>query len=241
MRKLIHSRAIDLLARNAFRARPSKENVHCRRQCTGFTLTELMFAMAFLAFLLLFIVNAMVQFMATYNTGLTYKAINQTGRIVFEDITRSVRVSGADTTHVDRGRLCVGGQAYVWNINRPSSDTNNQYESGGAVEGVIRVPDTTGGLCKDDSEEGDGENESNNPNVIGDGVPVTVIAPERVAVQEFNLQSADSGGLYHLQLTLSTSGDNAPERQNGRAVCPGGRDGQFCAVANFETNIAIRR
>lgn len=200
-----------------------------QRRQYGFTLTELMFAMAFLAFLLLFIVNAMVQYMATYNKGLTYKAINQTGRIVFEDMTRAVRVSetGPDTNLLSQGRLCISGQTYVWNFG---NDNSNQYagNNSDSIDGIIRVPDTTGELCKD---------VSNRPSES----EVTVIAPGRVAVQEFIITSADNGGLYHIELVLGTDGEDAPTRQGGNFSCPGGRAGQFCAFAEFESQISARR
>lgn len=203
-----------------------------KQQKDGFTLTELMFAMAFLAFLLLFIVNAMVQYMATYNKGLTYKAINQTGRIVFEDMTRAIRVSGENTNTglVSQGRFCVSGQAYVWNYGDQST---NQYQAqngqdDGRVDGIIRVPDATQELCKDTDNRPSRDD-------------VTVIAPGRVAVQEFVVTSADSGGLYRIELVLGTDGEDAPTRQGGSFSCPGGRAGQFCAFAEFETHISVRR
>lgn len=210
-----------------------------KQNFAGFTLTELMFAMAFLGFLLLFVVNAMMQFMASYNQGLTYKAINQTGRIIFEDVTRGIRTSGEDSTDIRNmrnGRLCVSGQTYIWN----SEETNhvNRYEGAGPgqpgteILGVIRVPDNSGGLCSENPLR---------PLARSYKDEQTVLAPARVSVQVFSASAAGNSTLYKLNLVLSTSDESALETTGGNATCKGGREGEFCAVAKFETVIATRR
>lgn len=198
----------------------------------GFTLTELMLAMAFLSFVLIFIVVAMLQYIGNYNKGLTYKEINQAGRTIFEDLTREMRTNSANVRVMDKGRLCVGGQTYVWNT--PDTSPQNKYDddsvnAGEPITGIIRVTDSTGTLC-----------------IVGGGsipnIPQedeTIIARSNVAVQSFSAQSGDQGKLYSLKLDLSTSDDNAPVASNGQ--CSPGRDGQFCATASFETNIATRK
>lgn len=194
----------------------------------GFTLVELMLAMAFLTFVLLFIVTAMVQYMGTYNKGLVYKEINQAGRTIFEDITRSLRTSSANVRQMDEGRLCVGGQTYVWNTPLGADQsTDNRYQSGVKIEGIIRVPDAAGQFCSSlDQIPRNGE---------------TVIANPGVVIQSFTGESGDNGGLYSLALVMSTGGDNSPVDNFGNIECEPGNKGQFCAVASFETNIASRR
>lgn len=193
----------------------------------GFTLTELMLAMAFLAFVLIFVVTALLQYMSTYNKGLVYKEINQAGRTIFEEVTRAMRSSSANIKVMDKGRLCVGGQAYVW--NRPSG-TNNRYVTPNTqIQGIIRVPDSTGNLCL--------ESAGVLPNVPRPGE--VVVARPNVAVQSFTASSGDREKIYSLNLVLSTSGDNAPT--TGTLECPPGREGEFCAVASFDTNISTRK
>lgn len=191
----------------------------------GFTLTELMLAMAFLTFVLLFVVIALLQYMSTYNKGLVYKEINQAGRTIFEEVTRSVRSSSANIRFMDEGRLCVGGQTYVWSTR----EITNAYVEGGDIEGIIRVPDSTGNLCSDSG--------GTPPNIPQTGE--VIIARPNVAVQSFSAQSGDDGRLYSLNLVLSTSDDNVPP--SGSLECPPGREGEFCAVASFDTNISTRK
>jgi len=208
--------------------KPELRTPDSKLPAAGFTLIELMLAMAFLSFMLIFIVLALIQYMATYNKGVVYKEINQAGRTIFEDVTRSLRVSSANVRSMDEGRLCVGGQAYVWN----TAATDNRYaDTTAVISGIIRVPDSTGSLCSSDLTE--------LIDVPQEGE--TVIAGSDIAVQTFTGREADDGGLYYLNLKLSTSGSNAPINFEGDIQCPPGRDGQYCALAEFETHVAARR
>src|SRR5664279_1486711 len=120
----------------------------------GFTLIELLLAMAFLTFMLLFVVVSLMQLIATYNKGIVYKTINQAGRSIVEEISRTARISQAESTDVSmvsNGRLCTGGKTYSWNIKGGS--TNNRYAQadgtpGELVQGIIRVDDLTQNYCK---------------------------------------------------------------------------------------------
>lgn len=87
----------------------------------GFTLIELMLAMAFLSVLLISIALLLIQIGTIYNKGMVTKEINQTGRAVSDDFRR---VAGAaesitlDTDYVATtggGRLCLGTYSYIWN------------------------------------------------------------------------------------------------------------------------------
>ncbi len=200
-----------------------------KTRAQGFTLVELMLAMAFLGFLLLFIVVAMIQLIGTYNKGLAYKEINQAGRTITEELTRNIRTSGSaavNSQYVARGRLCVAGQAYIW--NSPTTAPLNQYQNTNeAIDGVIRVPDTAGQYCSGDAT----------PPAV-DRSQETVLARGNVQIRELTAKSADNGRLITLNILFSTSGDNAPP--NGSNECLPGRLGEYCAVAAFDITVANR-
>jgi len=61
-----------------------------RRRADGFTLVELMLAMAFVSMLLLAIAMTVIGIMHIYTKGLTMKAVNQAGRDVVADMKRTV-------------------------------------------------------------------------------------------------------------------------------------------------------
>lgn len=212
---------------------------HSTRSSKGFTIVELMFSMAFLGFLMLFIIAAIIQLIGTYNKGLVYKEINQSGRTIIEELTRNIRVSSPSSINstqveggLDRGRVCLAGQAYVWNT--PTTNPRNRYTAatGGAeITGVIRVNDTAGTACI--------------PNMSGalpaiDANQQVVLARSNVAIHRFSLQRADAGRLINFSVVFSSTGDNAPVPATDE--CPAGRLGEYCAVAAFNNvTVATRK
>lgn len=206
-----------------------RQTTHQQRPSSGFTLVELMLAMAFLGFLLLFIVVAMIQLIGQYNKGIVIKEINQAGRTITEELTRNIRTSGVaavNSQYIDRGRLCVAGQAYVW--NSPTTTPRNKYQtSGQEVAGMIRVADTAGQYCTGGAT----------PPAI-DRSRETVLARSNVEVRQLRASSADNGRLVNLSIIFSSSGDNAPPA--GSNQCQPGRLGTFCAVAEFDITVANR-
>jgi len=100
------------------------------RQIKGFTIIELMLAMAFISMLLLVIALTLVQIATIYNRGNTAKQINQSSRAVSEELSLALTSSGsfslapADRKYVETasgGRLCVGKYSYIWNYGKALS------------------------------------------------------------------------------------------------------------------------
>ncbi|MBL8160026.1 hypothetical protein JNJ66_06245 [Candidatus Saccharibacteria bacterium] len=203
--------------------------VAIRRHTAGFTLVELMLSMAFLAFLLLFIVVAMIQLIATYNKGLVYKEINQAGRTITEELTRNLRVAGAatiNTQYSDYGRLCVGGQSYIWNA--PDTQPRNRFTGNGEeIGGVIRVPDTAGRYCSGGT----------NPPAV-DRAGMTIMAHSNVEIRHTVTHYGDNGRLTRIKILFSSSGVNAPPP--GSDECQPGKLGEYCATAYFDITVANR-
>lgn len=84
----------------------------------GFTLVELMLAMVFVAFILVFISLTLVQMFRIYDKGSSMKQVNQAGRSVVEDISQAIRSqlhTSIDTDAVDAGVLCIDNVMYIWN------------------------------------------------------------------------------------------------------------------------------
>lgn len=105
-----------------------------KRNTHGFTLVELMTAMAFVAFLLLAIAGVVIQMSNIYNKGVTMTSVNKAGRTVVSDMRRTVgesrifdpatayysqngtSISNPALTRQQGGRFCTGAYTYVWNI-----------------------------------------------------------------------------------------------------------------------------
>lgn len=202
-----------------------------QRTDAGFTLVELMLAMAFVAFLLIFIVFATIEVMGNYNKGLAVKEINQTSRTIVEEMGRLVRSTNAEainTSKLGDGRVCFGGVSYVWNIRGGDGDASpNRYTDNSLVT-MARVEDASGTVCGDAL-----------PNIVKDDA--VSLLTNQVWVQEASVGVSANLKLVDLSLRLSTSGDNRPTGTSPDGfVCEGGRTGNYCAVAEFGTTVSTR-
>lgn len=124
----------------------------------GFTLIELVLAMAFISALLLAIALTIIQIGTTYNRGMTLKEVNQTSRSISDDLTRSLTSSEAFTLSSKYvsvstgGRLCLGQYSYLWNYAKSYQDTNRVKYQDTATEAAgpirfVKVPDASGKYC----------------------------------------------------------------------------------------------
>lgn len=201
---------------------------------SGFTLIELMFALSFVAFLLIFTVFATVQIMRSYGKGVTIKEINQAARGVVEDMSRVARATNGQSINVsavNQGRLCFGGVSYIWNTQ---GGNNNVYDDNSAVS-LARVDDPAGALC----------------NITDPGPPqlplitranATPILSGRIWVQNVTATLNSDKSIVTFSIKLSTSGDNQPTYNDPQLglICSGDQNGQYCAVATFSTTVTTR-
>lgn len=135
----------------------------------GFTLIELMLAMAFISILLLAIATSIIQISKMYNKGMALKEINQSARLVSDDLTRAF-VSAAtfdqSTDYVELyqtpalltgGRLCVDKTTYIWNTARALQDGYSdvtKYDSKPDSINLVRLTDPSAKYCKKNSSTG---------------------------------------------------------------------------------------
>jgi prepilin-type N-terminal cleavage/methylation domain-containing protein len=214
-----------------------------RRANQGFTLVELMLALAFVGFVMIFAITTVIQVMSTYNKGLALKEINQAARAATEDMARIVR--GTSTTTIvtspltapggSRARVCFGGVSYVWNF---TNQTTNRYTDGSVIT-FARVDDPGNALCVAVS--------GNYPAV--DRTKATELTSDRVWIHQLTVTPAVTGNFMDIFMQLSTADDiTSPSLQYDptnvdpvqRVRCRGGNVGQFCAVANFSETVNAR-
>jgi prepilin-type N-terminal cleavage/methylation domain-containing protein len=141
----------------------------------GFTLIELVLAMAFVAALFLAIAMTVIQIANIYNRGLTLKEVNQAGRSISSELQRSISSGasftidpsvGDDYVHIKvisyyipqtfGGRLCVGKYSYIWNYgadlaNYPNiskdSNLNVYFDKEKTPIRFVKVFDPTSNYC----------------------------------------------------------------------------------------------
>lgn len=207
--------------------RRTKTNRHEAKN-QGFTLVELTISAAFIAFILIFILAAIVQVISNYNKGLAVKQINQTARTIIEEMGRlaqSASTGTVNTAYLSNGRVCMGGVSYVWNIK--GADTNK--DSSGKAVGMVRVNDASGSLCSLALPAVD----------VSD---MSELLSGQVWVQQVNVAVSSNQELIDISLVLSTSAPNNPTGTDPSlgAVCEGGHDSQYCAVATFMTTVTTK-
>lgn len=192
----------------------------------GFTLIELMLAMTFIAFLLLFTVAAVLQVTRIYVKGSAIRQIDQTGRQLVDDVSMALRTG---TTPRDGGtgsnRLCVGGTSYLWNTVTSNNPDNKYSDSPGETLRFVSIQDQSGSLCGA---------ELHSP-VLRKAV-VDLVGPE---ITPLSFSVTKHGRLWDISLVLSTAGDNvAIDNGSGGFMCE--PKNQFCALGNFETSVYSR-
>ncbi len=104
----------------------------------GFTIIEILLALAFFAFILGFIVAGFVFVSRSYTSGIIVKEVQENARLLLDDITRELRVANDADGIVfcseftndactaagapDVNRLCIGDDLrYGWNVSDPNS------------------------------------------------------------------------------------------------------------------------
>lgn len=165
----------------------------------GFTLIELMLAMTFLSVLMLAIAMTIIQMGTIYNKGLSVKDVNQIGRSLSDEFSRSA--SEAAGFSIDRdfkqtdagGRLCLGRYSYIWN-NKGANEANSdpsivRYASGTKVVRLVKVPDPTRFYCT-----------PNATGVLGN----TIVAPDVNRAQELLPEGDQRIGINEIRIVPSS-------------------------------------
>jgi prepilin-type N-terminal cleavage/methylation domain-containing protein len=233
----------------------------------GFTLVELLLAMAFISVLLLAIAMTILQIGAVYNRGMIVKEVNQIGRTVSTElqsaIIKTAPFSISQTTgshyfvqgtppNAWGGRLCVGQYSYIWNygsvLQVNTSPTRNRYTGEAALISanstpirLVKVYDTRAAYCNDLTLPIDPTNATELLNV-GD---------HNLAVHDFYIGTSTSADdpktaqrLYNITFTIGTNETNPLLKDASNVVigCKGpgttGADLSYCVVQKF--SIAVR-
>lgn len=215
-----------------------------RRNSDGFTIIELLFAMTFVAVLLVLILTASLQITRIYDKGITLKQVNQAGADLGTELQRSLKSANAPLTAVSttagqqaysRGRLCLGSFSYVWNLQNA---TDNKYSGADASTriGLVKVNDTSGSMCTVSGGSYPPVDRSQATELIlgtttgGVGLQLRSLSIEQKANSGINY-------VYSVSYTISTD-DNASIASN-RCIADAGN--QFCALNDFNFSVFMRQ
>lgn len=230
--------------------------IRCSRNSSsdtkGFTMIELMLAMAFIGMLLIVIASTSMFMMRAYTKGATIREVNQAGRTIIDDIQRTVSASSpvkvspvreslsdsADSKYVEKkdlgGRLCLGNYSYVWNYGAALAvgDIYNQYSDSSSDIRFAKVRDIGGNLCID--MEGQIE-ESQATELLASGDRDLVI--HSIKVEEGSRQDVARQAMYSIRMIIGT---NSMDQIDSSSTCKppsddtGSGSDDFCAVNHFD-------
>ncbi len=195
----------------------------------GFTIVELMFAMAGIAFLLLFVLFAITHATSLYSKGLSIRQINQIGRQMSDELSRAIRYGDKPRVAAPH-RLCVDGKSYIWNTPGDQSNVKDSGPGLGTPVGFVRVDGTE--YCDDPNKK----IPSNAEELLGNIATVL-----KMEVTEPIIDS----NVYELTLVIGTSGDRVKPVEDpitGLYECNAAtNDAQYCAFGQFDATIYARR
>lgn len=217
----------------------------------GFTIVELMLAMAFVSALLLAVAMTVVQIGNTYNRGLTYKSVNQAGGALANEMQRSINASAPFDISIDGsgdglhyvkknwgGRLCMGQYSYIWNYGGAikSESTNlNEYSDSEDTIRFVKVLDPSSSYCSDPTSN------------IASSTAVEILdtGQSDLAVHNFSISSDNSAydartgqRLYSISFLIGTNDQTALTGSYDSTACRTASDvnsdPSYCAVNQFD-------
>lgn len=181
----------------------------------GFTLVELMLAMAFISVLMIVIAMTVIQIGNIYNKGLTMKAVNQAGRSISTDMRlilsqsqpfnlgTAYRTLSNPGNTTDGGRLCTGVYTYVWNYGKSLDNPINKYDGINSKIRFARVQDNGGKYCANQSLN---IKPSDATELLSSGS----VGDRDLAIQSFAIESVASDArigqeLYKISMEIGTN------------------------------------
>lgn len=201
----------------------------------GFTLVELMFAMAFIAIMLVAIAACVIQIGNIYQRGITLTAVNTAGRNVASILQKDIAATSPSKLPVatTNNRLCLGTHTYLWNIPGTSS---NKTTDGTAIT-FAQVDDTTAAYCQKDS---DGNYPT--PSSVRELLNNASSADRGLVLYSLTVKKVgdDADALYTITYTVGTSDQSvitidASDASNDTCNAPSGTnsDINYCSVNTF--------
>lgn len=205
----------------------------------GFTLIELMLSMAFISVLLIVILLTTIQITRIYEKGISMREVNQTGRSVAADLTRTIAsASPFDLSDTDSfrqtlgsggrptgGRLCTGQVSYIWNISDSSVN-------GGDVRFVKSYDPAREYCMAGKSVAGD----SNAIDLLREGERDLVMHDFTISQAPEANDTATGQALYAIRFIIGIKDQTLLESNNAACRPPdtaaGGED--YCAVNRFD-------
>lgn len=221
----------------------------------GFTIVELMIAVAFISVLLVLIAISTMYVSNIFTKGITLRTVNQAGRLVIDDMRRSVAESpvilrsgthdflsaARPSTTAKSGYFCTGRYSYVWNLGHNlQSDTPSTsqllYSDGSPIR-FARFEDPSGQIClypTDRTKRQKGQAVE----LLSSGDRDLVLGS--LSVIERSTDPTTEQALYEVNMVIRTNDAKALTTDRARCRAPGeletdadANSDAYCAVNSF--------
>lgn len=228
----------------------------------GFTLIELVLAMAFISVLLLTIAMTVIQMSATFNKGMGVKEVNQTARDIDTDLRRTfaaveplnLSTGGGQLIKTDAGgRLCLGAYSYIWNTEDALTSGNSElvkYSGDGVVNPnktpttkirFLKVPDMAKKYCSVTPDGAIALREISQPDAKL-STELIEAGDRKLGIQAFDITTSNSARdsatgqqLYSVDYVLGTGDVSAMNDDRTQCLESGeNADPAFCHVEQFD-------
>lgn len=222
----------------------------------GFTLIEFLLSSAIFSFFLVIVMIGFMQINRSYNRGLTVKSVQQSARIIVEDISRTIANNPGQVTFLepdatnpsspDSFRMCIDTVKYSWNGVDSNMDYTDEAYTDDTAQFIL-VKSNVGDSCEEAPSiagakslvSGSMNNITDSTDGEGDG---------DLVIQYLSIEPVpDLEGVYIIDLVLSTD-DEALTNRGIDANCSftegdaGGEAAkQYCSVITMTTSVSSRR
>lgn len=222
--------------------------------------------MGFVSALLLAIAMTVVQIGAIYNSGITYKNVNQASSSIIGELRRSINssvpfdittdVSGNGPHYVSKtwgGRLCTGQYSYIWNYgasivnldasrsvysgSKPGKGKKDKTSEAADEIHFIKLIDSNSSYCSNPNSKVDKT----------DAVELLKAGQSDLAIHDFKISTNDSANddstnqrLYSIEFILGTNDQNSLNISKTACLLPDDvdSDSTYCSVGQF--NLVVR-
>lgn len=204
-----------------------------KRNQEGFTVVELLLAMSFFSFIMLFVIYGFVQINRSYVRGLTVREVQVTARNVIGELGNTIRgVSANDLDLSVPNRLCIGSVRYAWNMVNSDESGFTSETYGDSIDEITLVRSSAPALCAEPILRQPGQNNGDSVSLMDD----------KLIVQYLDISRIASTSAFRITLVISTDGfSHGDFSQIGEnAFCETRKGDQFCDVARLETVVTAR-
>jgi len=181
----------------------------------GFTIIELLIAMAGFSFVLLLVTIVMINISSIYSKGIYQSRIDDASRYITDDIARQIKFNNVSSIRSNSGAYCIGNVKYVYALNTaPSSSAKALYKSYMSA----------GEACNSTQSSGD------------------ELIPVNSSLSSFSIVKDASNNSYTVKISLyygnSSNLNTTPTSYTSK--CDPSKSYQYCAVTSLTTVVTTR-